>query len=292
MVQSFEVFYIDAFSERSFHGNPAAVVPLGEEWLPDAVMQGIASENNLSETAFVVTSPEGYLIRWFSPKREVDFCGHATLAAAYVLSTASAELPDHPRIDRPGSPGPDELVFQSPRSGPVRVALEGARRFVLDLAADPVTRCEVPVGAARAVGTIPVAAYVGSEIMLLVLERARSVATLKPDFRIISQFPAEGVVATAPGAPDGPADWQAPENGADFVCRFFAPQSGTAEDPVTAAAQATAGPFWAQRLQRDHLRVHQLSPRGGTLTCRIQNGRVQVGGAARLYMHGTVYIDT
>ncbi|NBC30160.1 MAG: PhzF family phenazine biosynthesis isomerase, partial [Spirochaetes bacterium] len=209
---SFDIFHVDAYTERTFGGNPAAVIPLGSEWLPDEVLQSIARENNLSETAFLVRSRQGHSIRWFNPKREVDLCGHATLASAFVIS----------RFLEPDSAGEGaRLIFDSPRSGELPVTFAGGEgtTIVLELPADPVHRCQVPVGAARAVGSIPVAAYQGSSNLLLLMERYEAIERLIPDFRIISQFPARGLIVTAAPGSVATGAGGAP----DFGSRFFAP---------------------------------------------------------------------
>jgi PhzF family phenazine biosynthesis protein len=278
---SFDIFHVDAYTDRTFGGNPAAVIPLGSEWLPDEVLQSIARENNLSETAFLVGVDGAYAIRWFNPKREVDLCGHATLASAFVI--ARYLEPDRAAEGT-------RIAFDSPRSGELPVTVTGGdgTTIVLELPADPVQRCQVPVGAARAVGSIPVAAYQGSANLLFLMERYEAIERLTPDFRIISQFPARGLIVTAaPGAaPEGAS------GGPDFGSRYFAPQAGMAEDPVTASAHATLAPFWAERLGKHELTAHQVSSRRGVLECRVDGDRVRIGGRATLYMKGRIDIDT
>ncbi len=281
---TFEIFHIDVYTRRTFGGNPAAVIPLEGEWPADEVLQSIAAENNLTETAFI--QPD-YEIRWFTPRREVELCGHATVAAAYVVVNYL-----QPPEDGDGT----SLSFHSPHSGELPVTVndhDGEGSYVLELPADPVQKCEVPVGAARAVGTIPIAAFQGRHHLLFLLQRFDAIRTMRPDFRVISQLPAEGVIVTAAG-PGATVDFGATAgSGAtvDFGARFFAPQVGIAEDPVTASAHATLAPFWAERLGKDLLVSHQLSPRGGVLECRVDGDRVRIGGTARLYLRGHVYID-
>ncbi len=290
---SFDIFHVNAYTDRTFGGNPAAVIPLRGEWPSDELLQNIARENNLPETAFLLRAEEGYSVRWFNPKREVDLCGHATVAAAFVIQRF---LEPHGARDR--SP----ITFHSPRSGDLSVTFAGedGARIVLDLAKNPVHRCEVPVGAARAVGSIPVAAYQSSSSLLLLMERYSAIERLRPDFRIISQFPARSLIVTA--APGGSRELGGGAGGEgeptttatvpDFGSRFFAPQEGIAEDPVTASAHAILAPFWAERLGKSELTAHQLSSRGGVLECQVDGDRVQIGGLATLYMRGSIEIQT
>lgn len=282
-MRSLETYHVDVYATRSFGGNPAAVVLLDDSWLPDAVMQGIARENNLPETSFMLPSRDGYEIRWFSPKAEVDFCGHATVAAAFVAVEILGKW------SPPQGPETSGVVrFHSPRGGPIPVAVTEAgtgaesTTYTLTLPADPVERCEIPVGAARAVGSIPVAAYRGSSTMLFLLSDYPRLRSMAPDFRVISKFPAAGLIVTA-----GPDTGEAP----DFGCRYFAPQSGVAEDPVTAAVHATLAPFWAHRLKKPELSSAQLSPRGGLLHCSVDGEQVRVTGTARLYLQGRLFVD-
>ena len=291
----FEIFHLDVYTNRTFGGNPAAVIPLEGEWPPDEVLQSIAAENNLTETAFV--QPD-YEIRWFTPRKEVELCGHATVAAACVVANY---------LQTPEKRDGALFRFHSPHSGQLPVTVQerdGEAAYILELPADPVQKCEVPVGAARAVGSIPTAAFQGRHHLLFLLQRFDAIRTMRPDFRVISQLPADGVIVTAahsaagapgpavpapgPDAAAGDADAAAPP---DFGARFFAPQAGIAEDPVTASAHATLAPFWAERLGKNRLVSHQLSPRGGVLECRVEGDRVRIGGTARLYLRGHVYID-
>lgn len=255
------LFQIDAFAERVFQGNPAAVCPL-DEWLPDAVLQGIAGENNLSETAFIVKEGGGYRIRWFTPTVEVDLCGHATLASAYVLF-GMAEFPG------------DEIAFQS-RSGELRVKKKG--EFIeLDFPKAGIHRCDPPPEIARAFGKAPVEVWKSYDYMAVYATEA-DIRALAPDFAVLGQLECRGVVATAPG------------EHLDFVSRFFGPRSGIDEDPVTGSAHCELMPYWTRRLGRNKLSAAQLSARGGALQCELVGERVLIAGKAVRYLEGTIEI--
>lgn len=255
------LYIVDAFADRPFAGNPAAVVPL-EHWLPDEVLQGIAAEHNLSETAFIVAEPEGLSLRWFTPTVEVPLCGHATLAAAYVLDAERGLAPP--------------FRFRT-RSGELRVTRED-RLYVLDFPANPPLRAEAPPGFAEALGATPREVWKGRD-WIAVFDDAATVRGLTPDHARIAALPGEGArtIATAPG-----------DGGADVVSRYFAAKIGIPEDPVTGAAHTQLVPYWAARLGRDRLRCVQASRRGGVLHCRLAGDRVLMGGAARLYARGEI----
>jgi len=253
------IHQVDAFADRLFAGNPAAVCPL-EDWLSDELMQSIAVENNLSETAFIVHEPEGWRIRWFTPGGEVDLCGHATLGTAWVMF-------------RHGMIEGDEVRFQS-RSGELRVAREG-ERLTLDFPVLPMEGCEVPEEMKTGLGIRPVEVYRGMDYMA-VLESEEQVLSLNPEFHILRRFGLRGVIVTAPGIE------------VDFVCRYFAPAYGIDEDPVTGSAHCALAPYWAKRLGRPDLTARQLSRRGGSLFCRVQNGRVLISGRVIPYLTGTI----
>ncbi|MDT8330636.1 PhzF family phenazine biosynthesis protein [Roseomonas gilardii] len=259
-------FFVDAFAERVFEGNPAAVVPL-ETWLPDTVMQAMAAEHNLSETAFLIPDGAGqWHLRWFTPATEVELCGHATLATAHVLAT---EL---------GVDGP--LRFRT-LSGMLGVAREGDL-YVLDFPARGAVRAEPPAGLAEALGAMPREVW-RSRDWLCVFDTAEEVRRLRPDHGRIAALgggdaaPAR-VIVTAPGG-DGVHD---------VVSRFFAASVGVPEDPVTGVAHNQLLPFWAERLGRRRLVCRQASRRGGTLWCELRDGpggqaRALLGGKAVLY---------
>jgi PhzF family phenazine biosynthesis protein len=258
-------FQVDSFTRRAFHGNPAAVVVL-ESWLPDDRMQQIASEANLSETAFVVRtggSDNGEArchIRWFTPTVEVELCGHATLAAAHVLWHCIGE-----RTSR--------IVFDS-KSGPLPVEREG-ELTVLDFPA----RAGEPVAASdelvAALGRSPVEVYRSRDVMA-VFENKRAVHELAPDMVRLAGIDGVCVIATAPGA------------GHDFVSRVFAPRVGIPEDPVTGSAHCTLAPYWAKRLGKTAVSGHQVSKRGGELFCEVRGDRVRIGGHCVLYLEGRI----
>jgi PhzF family phenazine biosynthesis protein len=255
------LFQVDAFASRVFEGNPAAVCPLNE-WLPDEVMQSIALENNLSETAFFVPEGGEYAIRWFTPVAEVDLCGHATLASAWVL------------FNRLGHAS-DRLRFSS-RSGPLEVARDG-ERLVLDFPAQPPRPCAAPPGLAEALGAEPLECLENVDL-LAVLEDAETVRSLSPDFGRLAALDYRGVIVTAAGG------------GYDFVSRFFGPAVGVPEDPVTGSAHTKLVPFWASRLNRNRLEARQVSARGGNVSCRLRGDRVLIAGTAVPYLEGTIEI--
>ncbi|MCC5805746.1 MAG: PhzF family phenazine biosynthesis protein [Opitutales bacterium] len=259
MQKKIPVYQIDAFAEGLFTGNPAAVCPL-EDWLPDSVLQCIAAENNLSETAFYTDTGGDYDLRWFTPQKEVDLCGHATLAAAYVV------------FARGGGAG-GALTFRS-RSGPLQVSRDGDS-LTLDFPAQPGAPCEPPGGLAEALGAAPQECFRAADYMA-VYEDAAAVAALRPDLRRLAEIDTRGVIVTAPG------------NNCDFVSRFFAPRYGVDEDPVTGSAHCTLTPYWVHRLNKSVLEARQLSKRGGRLRCRAEGNRVHISGKAVPYMEGTL----
>jgi PhzF family phenazine biosynthesis protein len=256
------LYQVDAFAERLFGGNPAAVCPL-ESWLPDAVMQQIAAENNLAETAFYVRTDRGFDIRWFTPTVEVDLCGHATLASAYVA------------FHHDGCPG-DVVEFGS-KSGPLRVKREGDL-LVLDFPVDRVEPVAVPQLLIEALGREPVETYKGKTDYLVVYGVEEHVAALQPDLADLAMVPSRGIIVTAPGRQ------------VDFVSRFFAPQVGVPEDPVTGSAHTTLTPYWSARLGKAELTAMQLSKRQGRLACRLAGNRVEIAGRAVPYLRGTITI--
>lgn len=250
---------VDAFADAVFSGNPAAVCPLAE-WLPDDVMQAIAAENNLPETAFLVPDGDGFHLRWFTPTTEVELCGHATLAAAFVVLADS---------------GGDAVRFRT-RGGELGVTRRGGLLH-LDLPAQEARAAAAPAALAEGLGVSGFAALVGPNHMA-VLDRQEQVAALDPDFRRLADLHPRGVIATAPG------------DGCDFVSRYFAPSYGIDEDPVTGSAHCMLVPYWSARLGRRRLVARQISRRGGTLHCEDRGARVGVGGRAALYMEGVIRV--
>jgi len=254
------IYQVDAFTDRVFGGNPAAVCPL-EEWLPAATMQAIAQENNLSETVFFVRDGDGYRIRWFTPQVEVDLCGHATLAAAFVVFRY---------LERDAT----QVVFASDH-GPL-IVKRSDDRFCMDFPSLPPRPCALPPALVEAMGSYP-AQVLEARSFLLVYRSSAEVADLRPDMAQLVALDAK-VIATAPG------------DDVDFVSRFFAPSAGIPEDPVTGSAHCTLTPYWAARTGKTTLRARQISPRMGEIECELRGDRVLLTGAAMLYLEGTITI--
>lgn len=257
---------VDAFTSRPFGGNPAAVVAL-DAWLPDETLGAIAAELNLAETAFFVPEADGFRLRWFTPTVEVELCGHATLASAHVLM-------------RVLEPDRTHVRFYS-RSGPLEVTRAGGGA-TLDFPARPPVAIDEPslteaVGAA--LGAEPRALLRASNLVAVFDDEA-AVRALAPDFRRVLALPADGVIATAPGGGGGP----------DFVSRYFTPQHGIDEDPVTGSAHCTLGPYWSSRLGKPAMRAHQVSRRGGVLDVEVRGDRVLMTGASVLVARGELLL--
>jgi PhzF family phenazine biosynthesis protein len=256
------IYQVDAFTDRLFGGNPAAVCPL-EEWLPDDTLQAIAAENNLAETAFFIRDGDGYALRWFTPTVEVDLCGHATLASAHVILT---------RLE----PRRDGVAFATRQAGVLTVARQGDK-LAMDFPARPAAPATPPATLAEAVGRAPSEVRAARDY-LAIYENAAEVAALAPDFAALSRLD-RSVIVTAPGAA-----------GVDFVSRFFAPLFGVPEDPVTGSAHCTLVPYWAKRLGKSQLEARQISRRGGALSCTLAGDRVVMAGHAVLYLEGRISI--
>ena len=257
-----DYYHVDAFADRVFTGNPAGVVPL-KRWLPATILQSLAMENNHSETAFFVPRGDAFHLRWFTPKVEIDLCGHATLAAAHVLWTHLAHTEDPIRFET--------------MSGPVSVSRESGR-LMLDFPARPPQTVEVsPPALAEALGAKPFQVWKTNNY-LAVFRREEELRALSPDFDKLAALDCFGVIATAPG------------KSVDFVSRFFAPKAGIDEDPVTGSAHCTLTPYWSKRLGKPRLRAEQLSPRGGRLWCEVDGGRVKIAGHAVTYMRGQIEV--
>lgn len=256
-----EFHQVDAFSTQPFSGNPAMVYRL-EQWLPDELMQKVAAEHNLAETAFVVREGERWRIRWFTPSTEVPLCGHATLASAYVLFEVYGE-------------SAERLQFDS-QSGPLTVTREDDR-LVLDFPRyDPQPLTELPP-VAQALGCPVVEVWQTSELFV-VLDSEQAVRECQPDMAAVAALPGLGVIVTSRGVEH------------DFVSRYFAPGIGIPEDPVTGSTHCSLIPYWAQRLDKDELHARQCSSRGGELFCRQEGDRVKIGGYATLVASGTLFI--
>jgi len=267
---------IDAFADEPFTGNPAAVMPL-QHWLDDQLLQRLAEENNLSETAFLVRrNPQeaapgepAYDLRWFTPALEVALCGHATLAsAAYLLDDVH--------------PGAARVHFHT-LSGRLTVERAGEQRLAMDFPADRLEQITVDEHVASALG-VPVLEMYQAMDLVCVVEEPALVANLAPDQTALVQLPQRGVVVTAATA--GREDWP----GTDFVSRWFGAGAGVGEDPVTGSAHTQLMPYWAPRLGRDRLRARQLSARGGTLECELHGDRVRLVGGYRRYLEGVAHV--
>lgn len=258
------IYQADAFTDQQFKGNPAAIVPL-QSWLPRATMQAIAAENNLAETAFFVPNGDAFDLKWFTPTVEVALCGHATLATARILYDFLGYTDDEIRFDTTSG----RLTVQ--RNGDLLTL-----NFPADMPAlvSPTFHDELTA----ALGTEPLEVYAGKTDLMVVLETESAVAALQPDFRALAQLNVRGVMVTAPG------------DTVDFVSRFFGPQSGIDEDPVTGSAHTTLTPFWAHRLGKLQLTARQISPRGGDLWLELLGDRVLISGKAVVYLKGEIFV--
>jgi len=253
------IYQIDAFTSRIFEGNPAAVIPL-EEWITSKLMQKIAMENNLSETAFIVKAGPDYEIRWFTPLCEVDLCGHATLAAAHLVLYLL-------------EPDKNEVIFSS-KSGNLNVKKEDGL-LAINLPSAQNKEADVPENLTEALGKKPLEVYESDDLMA-VYENESDIQNLNPDFIKLKGIDTRGIVVTAPG------------EHVDFVSRFFAPAVGINEDPVTGSAHTKLVPFWSARTGKKELNAKQLSKRTGKLICRNNNEYVQLLGNARIYLTGEI----
>lgn len=254
------LYQVDAFADRAFAGNPAAVCPLSS-WPEDALLQAIAAENNLSETAFFVAREDGsYDLRWFAPIGEVDLCGHATLATGYILRHRLGVKTD-------------TLRFTS-RSGLLEVRCDDTG-YVLDFPAQPVAPAPAPSLLVEGLALTPVDVVAGMD-WIAVVESEEQVLGVRPDLAVLARLDRRGVCVTAPG------------RNHDFVSRFFAPKYGIPEDPVTGSAHCALAPYWCARLGRATLDARQLSARGGDLRCEVRGDRVLLGGGAVLFFEGMI----
>jgi PhzF family phenazine biosynthesis protein len=252
-------YQVDAFATRAFEGNPAAVCPL-ERWLEDDLLQAIAEENNLSETAFFVPSEIGFRLRWFTPTQEVDLCGHATLATAHVL------------FEHLGYDG-HSITFET-RSGALAVKRSGDL-LEMDFPARPPTSRVASDILVEALGTRPREVW-SADDYLAVFDNEAIVRAIRPDMSLLSQLDLRGVIITATGSDT------------DFVSRFFAPKLGIAEDPVTGSAHCELAPYWADRLGKCRLTARQVSKRGGSITCEMRGDRVALSGRAVTFMEAEI----
>jgi PhzF family phenazine biosynthesis protein len=257
------IFQIDTFTTRRFAGNPAAVMPM-DSYLADAVLQAIAAENNLAETAFLVPEGLDYRLRWFTPSTEVPLCGHATLASAAVVME---------RLE----PGRSTVVFHS-ASGPLTVNRADAA-YVMNFPARPSEPVSTPLGLAEALGVGSIEVFANAFNYMALLESAQVLRELAPDMAALARMDPSGVIVTAPG--DGIYD---------FVSRYFAPAKGVPEDPVTGAAHCMLTPYWAKRLGKTAFRAYQASRRGGEIICRLVRDRIELEGTCVFYLEGEVEI--
>ena len=255
-------YQVDAFASRVFEGNPAAVVPLAS-WLDDAVLQAIAEENNLAETAFFVPSAKGFHLRWFTPTTEVDLCGHATLATAHVLfeHLGHAEL---------------AITFET-RSGDLVVQRQG-KRLVMDFPTRPPSSCTPPEPLLKGLGQPPVDVLAADDYVV-VFDSEAVIRSIRPDYGQLCTIDLRGVIVTAPGQE------------VDFVSRFFAPKYGIPEDPVTGSAHCALAPYWALRLGTTTLKAKQLSKRGGEVWCELHGNRVMLCGRAVTFLEAEFAIS-
>ena len=259
---TYKIYQVDAFTDQLFGGNPAAIVPL-TEWTDEKLMQKIAAENNLSETAFYVRKDDQFEIRWFTPLSEVNLCGHATLGSAYVIFNCE----DYKE---------NEIPFFSHRSGELKVKKNGDW-LDLTFPADEVKEVTITPDLVSCFDKKPKAAFKGKTDYMLVFETEKEIQEIQPNFEKISKY-ARGIIVTAKG------------NSVDFVSRFFAPQVGVNEDPVTGSAHTTLIPYWSKQLGKIELVAQQLSKRGGYLKCKNLDGKVLISGQGKLYLKGEIFV--
>ena len=252
-------YQVDAFATRAFEGNPAAVCPL-EIWLDDGLLQAIAEENNLSETAFFVPSEKGYKLRWFTPVKEVDLCGHATLASAHVIFEILGYV--------------KQVIIFETRSGELLVEKNGMR-LEMDFPACPPTPCEISDTLAKGLGQHPIEVLAADDY-LAVFDSEATIRAITPNQALLGQLDLRGVIVTAPG------------KDVDFVSRFFAPRFGIPEDPVTGSAHCELAPYWANKLGKNTLSAKQVSKRGGNITCELKADRVVLSGCAVTFMEAEI----
>lgn len=264
------IYQVDAFTNKTFGGNPAAVVPL-DAWLPDDVMQSIAIENNYSETAFFIPNEDGsFHLRWFTPTYEIDLCGHATLATSFVILN---EL--YPNLS--------EVRYTTNESGELIVTKTG-NLLTMDFPNRPANELNVSdiiPDVIKGIGSIaPEKAYIRAKRLFLIFKDQKTIQSIDPDFRLLKNYPSS-VCVTAP----------ADDQNLDFVSRFFCAYDDTIpEDPVTGSAHTTLTPYWAKRLNKNELKARQISKRGGNLGLRLENDRVYISGEAVLYLKGHIYV--
>ena len=259
-----KIYQIDAFTSKLFGGNPAAVCIL-EKWLETDLMQQIAAENNLAETAYAVKKDDHYELRWFTPEIEVDLCGHATLATAFTLYNYYGY-------------NENTLRFISPRSGELLVQKSESGLLTMDFPTDDVTPVSEQINISEAVGKQPLETFKGKTDYMLIYESQEEIEAIKPNFHLLNKLDCRGVIVSAKG------------NEVDFVSRFFAPQCGIPEDPVTGSAHTTLTPYWSEQLNKKLLTAKQLSERGGDIECEYHGDRVKISGNGVCYLIGEIEI--
>lgn len=259
-----KIYHINTFSSEDFKGNPAGVVPM-DFWISDELMQKIANQNGLSETAFFVKTSRGFAIRWFTPEVEVPLCGHATLASGYVLT----EFLNHPD---------DRILFES-KSGDLEFVKKDGQ-YYLDFPAFEPKEISLDFPFQKALGAVPVKVYQANEDIMAVFESEEQIAQIKPDFGTILKLKSRGLIVTAPG------------KSADFVSRFFAPSLGINEDAVTGSSFTKLFPYWAKTLGKKEFTAEQISARTGQVKGEFLGERVLIGGDAMPYLSGEIYIKS
>lgn len=257
------IYQVDAFTNKTFGGNPAAVVPL-QEWLPDETLLNIAAENNLSETAFFVPTKNGFHIRWFTPTLEINLCGHATLAASWVIFNVL-------HYDK------DTIQFES-MSGKL-VVKKSDMSLTLDFPTWPYEAIDIDPRIAKALGALPIELYKAPD-WLAVFDDEKIVQEMTPDMLKLSKIKeCRGIIVTAKGSDE-----------IDFVSRWFGPNEGINEDPVTGSAHCVLTPYWSTKLNKNEFNAKQVSQRGGDLFCELKGDRVFISGQAKLYLKGEIYV--
>ena len=258
-----KIYQADAFTNKLFSGNPAAICPLNE-WIDDDIMQKIALENNLAETAFYVKKGDIYELRWFTPTIEVDLCGHATLASAFILFNYENHIGD-------------TIEFFSHRSGKLTVTKKD-NLLTLNFPSDQIKPIKINEDVLACFDLAPKEAYIGKSDLLLIFDSEKEIVNLQPKMDKIRKIDVRGIIVSSKG------------DSADFVSRFFAPQSGVDEDSVTGSAHTTLTPYWTEKLGKTNQTARQLSNRGGDLKCTLVNDRVEISGECTLYLTGEIYI--
>ena len=256
------IYQVDAFTENIFGGNPAAVCPL-ENWLPDDLMQNIAMENNLAETAFYVPQKNHFELRWFTPTIEVDLCGHATLASAHIIFSNGFEG--------------DKVLFISPKSGEISVR-KNEGMYTMNFPSDTLEKVNAPTELIKGLGITPMEVFKGKTDYMVIVENQTIIESLQPNFKLLEKIKARGTIVTAPG------------RDVDFVSRCFFPQVGVDEDPTTGSAHTSMIPYWANKLRKNELTAAQLSKRKGNLKCSYLIDRVEISGFAKTYLMGKIFI--